>query len=236
MVAAGIDVAKDKVDVALSDGTYLGHFRQDENGLAELIKQLKKRSISGRVVLEASGGYERPALKALFVGGMNVCLVQPHRARHFARAMGQLAKTDRVDALMLARMAKSLGNELPSWAPPSRHLEELRALVDTRRKLLDDRDSNKLRCRQADPFVQKTLERVIKTLEREIKKLDTRIRKKIKRHSVLHEKSKALRSVKGVGEVLTATVLTTCLILPSLSIKPNSYRRGAWPLFLLLSA
>src|SRR5262245_46363056 len=103
-IGVGIDVSKDTLDVATSEGSSL-QVTNDVAGLARIVDVLGERSVH-RVVLEASGGYERDALLGLFEAGLPVVLIQPIRARHFARALGRYAKTDAIDATMLARMAQ----------------------------------------------------------------------------------------------------------------------------------
>ena len=103
-VGIGIDVAKNKVDVASSDGTWTTVFKTNKEELAALVRECVARA-PYRVVLEASGGYERPVLLALHAAQLPVVMVHPRRARAFATALNIRAKTDRIDAMVLAEMA-----------------------------------------------------------------------------------------------------------------------------------
>jgi transposase len=203
-IGIGIDVAKDKVDVALSDGTYLGEYKQTKRGLAALVRQLPP---DGRAVVEASGGYEREVLQALHDGGVEVILIQPMRARHFARALGLLAKTDRIDAAVLALMAVQAVERHVRWQPPREAVARLRALVDTRRTLVQDRDVYALRIRAAAGDALKALKRVGQTLTKEIKTLDAKIRRLAKQDDQLEADLQTLTATDGIGPVTATTLL-----------------------------
>ena len=205
-IGVGIDVSKDKVDVALSDGTYLGVFHHHD--LAELAQVVQQRNESiACVVLEASGGYERPVLEALFLAGTELVLLQPARARHFAHAIGRLAKTDRVDAHVLSTMAAVLADELPRWEPTEPHLVELRALVDTRRKLVDDRDTYSRRRRGAHEAVLDVLVDMREVLADRVKQIDRQIRQLLDAHDALRAEVEVLSAVQGVGTVTATTLI-----------------------------
>ncbi|MCB9743064.1 MAG: transposase [Alphaproteobacteria bacterium] len=118
-VGVGIDVSKAKLDYATSDGALQGVLLRTPEGLLNLVRELEQLDVH-RVVLEASGGYERLVLEVLHAAGLPVVLIQPMRARHFARALGRRAKTDAIDALVLARMARLAVDEHPLWRPPVR--------------------------------------------------------------------------------------------------------------------
>ena len=113
-IGVGIDVSKDTLDVATSDESITLRVSNDEAGFATIIEAMRQVVVH-RLLLEASGGYERNALIALFEAGLPVVLVQPLRARHFARALGRYAKTDQIDAATLARMALLAVDDVPLW-------------------------------------------------------------------------------------------------------------------------
>lgn len=207
-ISVGIDVSKDKVDVAQSDGTNLGIYSRDSRGLGALARRLLEGDEQvERVVLEASGGYEAEVLDALYVAGHEVVMLQPLRARHFARALGRLAKTDRVDAYMLALMGDKLADELRPWEPLSEPLRELRGLVELRRQLVGDRDAYRLRRRQAHAVAKPTLASVEQTLSAEVKAITARIKELIAAHDALKSEADALVGVDGVGTITAATLL-----------------------------
>ena len=130
-IGVGIDVSKDTLDFATSDGDLSRRVSNDAKGVAQIVSALRRRKVH-RVLLEASGGYERDALVALFDAGLPVVLIQPVRARHFARALGCYAKTDAIDAAVLAKMARLAVDEVLLWEPTEEALADLKALVERR--------------------------------------------------------------------------------------------------------
>src|SRR5262245_59582204 len=113
-VGVGIDVSKDWLDVAATGAAVAWRVPNSSGGLDRLVRQLSEVDVH-RIVLEASGGYETLPLERLHAAGFAVVLVQPMRARHFARALGEYAKTDAIDAHVLARMALLAVAEAPLW-------------------------------------------------------------------------------------------------------------------------
>src|SRR4029453_3921959 len=169
-IGVGIDVSKDTLDVATSDGSITLGVNNDEAGFATIIEAVREVGVH-RVLLEASGGYERNALIALFEAGLPVVLVQPLRARHFARALGRYAKTDKIDAAMLSRMALLAVDDVPLWAPTEEALADLKALVDRRRTLLTFRDAEEKRVRLAGPIVRDQIKAVVADLKGKVRDL-----------------------------------------------------------------
>ncbi len=142
----GIDVSKDKVDVASSDGAVRWTVGRTPAALRKLAEELAEGS-AHRVVVEASGGYAQAVLVALYAAGTPVVLVQPARARSFAKALGRRAKTDRIDAAVLALMAVHAVGQTPLWEPLSDELATLRGLVFRRKQLVDFIDAETTRRR-----------------------------------------------------------------------------------------
>ena len=157
-VGVGIDVAKDKVDIATSDGVTHQVVRQSARELAALARKLAKMQVH-RVVVEASGGYEADVLIALHEQGLPVVLVQPGRARSFARGIGKLAKTDAIDAWVLSRMALVGVDDTPLWQPLPADTQRLRALVHRRLQLVRQIDAETKRKRGASGFALESIER-----------------------------------------------------------------------------
>ena len=234
----GIDISKNKVDVAVSDGTYLGQFARSPSGLVDAVKALKAHSEDfGRVVVEASGGYEKLVLHLLYQAGFDLVLLQPVRARNFARALGRQAKTDRIDSLVLAKMAAVAVNEQPLWRPLKQREAELRSLVDLRRTYLQDREAYKLRLRKAHAKVKASLQRHIASLKAEIATLDDEIKALLKDGGELQRKAKVLQNVQGVGVVTSATLLARVPELGSIGrrqiaalvgVAPITRESGTW--------
>ena len=169
----GVDVSKEKLDVCLLPGGEVWSFANDPNGHAQLIAWAHSLR-EALVVVEATGGYERPAMFALQDAGLAVALVNPRQVRDFAKGICQLAKTDALDAAVLAEFAR-LVNPSPS-EPTSERQRELDALVTRRRQLLETRVAEQNRVGQTtDRFIQKTLGKVLRTVDGQVKAIEERI-------------------------------------------------------------
>jgi transposase len=201
----GIDVAKDWLDVASTETVAPWRVRNSAEGLSQLVAQLGAVDVH-RIVLEASGGYEAAALERLHAAGLAVVLVQPLRARHFARALGQYAKTDAIDAHVLARMALLAVDDAPLWAPATEQVADLKALVDRRQQVLVLRDGEKKRLRFARAVVRADLERAVADLTTQVADLERRIDALVASSPRLAAEVELLESVRGVGRVSAATL------------------------------
>lgn len=203
-VGVGIDVAKAWLDVATTaDSPW--RVPNSAAGLTALVRQLAGRAVH-RIVLEASGGYETAAAAALHAAGFAVVLVQPVRARHFARALGQYAKTDAIDAAVLARLALLAVDDAPLWEPVAAAVADLKALVDRRQHLLVLRDGEKKRLRFARSIIRADLERAVEALTAQVADLTRRIDALLSTQPSLAADVEILESVRGVGRVSAATV------------------------------
>lgn len=201
----GVDVCKDRLDVCVLPGAELLAFDNDESGHAKLLAMLEERP-GCRVVLESTGGYERAALFALQDAGVYVTLANPTQVRDFAKGIGQHAKTDQIDAFVLAefvRLAAPAATEKTS--EKQRELDEL---VTRRRQLLETLVAERNRGRLVrDKFVRKTLERIDKALAKEVKSLEDRIAKLLESDDQWKKKLELLKSVPGVGPVVASTLV-----------------------------
>jgi transposase len=206
-VFVGIDISKDKVDVACRGASGIAPvWERAESALEQLSRELVSVGTC-RVVLEASGGYERAVLDALQAAGVEVFMVQPARARHFARSLGRYAKTDAIDASVLAHMAEVAVEDDQPWRPREDDVERLRELVHRRDHLVTHIDAETKRLRAADQaVVRRSIERVLAVLSDERTALEERIQELGERSELLAPKIEALTSVAGVG-LLTAAVL-----------------------------
>lgn len=202
-VYIGVDVAKRWIDVF---DPQEGHVRVPTAELARFARQLPEGVL---VVFEASGGYERALVAALQKAGVPSARVNPRQAREYARATGRLAKTDRVDACMLAEMGSALGLEAtPSLGKAARRLA---ALVARRDDLVAMRVQEKNRLAQAhDPAVKADIRSMIALLDRRVAKADTAIADQIATDDALAARAERLRTAPGIGPV-TAAVLTARL-------------------------
>ena len=211
-VGGGIDVSKDWLDVATTLDDAPWRVPNDAEGLKELVAQLRDVEVH-RVVLEASGGYEVAALHQLHESGVAVVLVQPMRARHFARALGQYAKTDAIDAKVLARMALVAVDEAPLWEPVDDVVADLKALVERRQHLLTERDGEKKRLRLARDVVRPDIEASVERLTTQIKDLEQRIDDLVASSHRIEAEVERMESVRGVGRITAASLR---VLLPEL--------------------
>lgn len=219
-VFVGIDVSKDKVDVACRGGTGVAPvWERTEAALEQLAQQLCSLGTC-RVVLEASGGYERAVLDALSSAGVEVFMVQPARARHFAKSLGRYAKTDGIDAQVLAHMAEVAVEDERPWRPREDDVEQLREFVHRRDHIVTHIDAETKRLRAAnDVAVRKSIERVLKVLCEERAALEERIKKLGERSEFLAPKFNALTAVTGVGFLSAAVLISE---VPELGTLPRN--------------
>jgi len=225
----GIDVSKKRVEVALSTGRSLGTHERSVEGLTALINQVRALNTKiDRVVVEATGGFERLVCLAFVEAGFDVALVQPARARAFARASGKYAKTDAIDALVLAKMHVVLAS-LPKWKPLPATLEKLRTLSNTRDSLVQHRDDLKRTKRSMLPAAGVHLDRVIKAIQTEVQRVEKAMHTLVQR-TRLRELVEVLEQVKGVGRLTAITLLVHMPELGTLNRAQISALAGVAPL------
>ena len=200
----GIDVAKDAMEVFVAPESRRFAFENTGDGIAQLVKELGSLE-SVHVVFEATGGYEAELSEALTRAKVRFTRINPRLARDFAKALNRLAKTDRIDAELLAEFGKCL-KPTPTVLPDemSRLLHDL---VSRRRQLVDMRSMEQVRLKQARAkrLVQ-SLERTITFLTKQIKSLDDDICTSCKALPAFEVRDEALRSIKGVGPVTRSTL------------------------------
>ena len=201
----GIDVSKARLDVATRPAAAAFHVANDPAGLAELVARLGPLA-PALVVPEATGGYELPAVAALRAAGIAVAAVNPRQARDFARGVGRLAKTDAIDAAVLAHFAEAVRPE-PRPAEPAERAA-LDALLSRRRQLIEMRvmESNRLEtC--ADPAVRDGIGRHVAWLEAEEAEADRTLEEAVRASPAWRGRDELLRSIPGVGPVVSRTLL-----------------------------
>jgi transposase len=203
-VWAGIDVSKAELAVNLLPLGETMRYARDEEGIGRLAHELKRLRVR-LVVLEATGGLELPVVLALVRAGVPVHRCEPARARHFAKALGVRAKTDPVDASVLARFAAS-GELLPQTFA-SEEVRQLDALVTRRRQVVDliTVESNRLHA-SADKACRTSIRQLLRMLIHQRHKLDDQIAEALERVPELKAKTELLRSAPGVGKVVAATL------------------------------
>lgn len=210
----GIDVSAAHLDVGVRPSGEVKRYPNDTRGIATIMDEIVPLGPSG-VVLEATGGFEMPIAGELELVGLPVSLVNPRQVRSFARATGKLAKTDAIDALLLAQFAEAV--KPPVRPLPDEETRELRALVDRRRQLLEMLTSERNRLRRASKRVGRLIQEHILWLRQQIDDLDKDISELIRSSPMWRAQEDLLRSVPGVGRVLSCTLLTHLPELGSLN-------------------
>jgi transposase len=187
----------------------------DEAGIEDLVERLKSLH-PARIVLEATGGYEMPALSALGAAGLPAVAVNPRQTRHFAKAAGLLAKTDALDALALGRFAEAMKPEIRPI--PDAAAQELSALIARRRQLVGMLTAEKNRRRPSVPKrLHKDLDKHIGWLEEALRRLDDTLQKTIRSSPLWREKDDLLQDVKGIGPKTSAVLIAALPELGQLS-------------------
>jgi transposase len=226
-VFVGIDVAQAELVIALRPTEESWTVGNDEPGIAALLRRLRPMTVT-LIVLEATGGYERAVVAALATAGFPVVVANPRHVRDFARGTGQLAKTDLVDARILALFAERVH---PTPRPlPDAATQALEALLARRRQLLDMLTAERNRLAHAGPPIAQDLRRHIHWLERRLGKLDDDLDQQIQRSPVWRTKDDLLQSAPGVGPVLSRTLLAALPELGRLNHKQIAALVGVAPL------
>ncbi|MCC7144979.1 MAG: IS110 family transposase [Phycisphaeraceae bacterium] len=202
----GIDVAKQHLDCAVLPQAHTSQFTYDPPGLQALGAHLQALAPK-LIVLEATGGLERPLVAELLAANLPVAVVNPRQARDFAKATGQLAKTDRLDALLLARLAQQVQPRVKTAENPQR--QALADLVARRRQLLTMRTMESNRRQQASAKVVRcSIDSVLKLLDRQIDQIDRQVSDTIRQDPLCQQIDAILRSVPGVGPATSAMLLS----------------------------
>jgi transposase len=220
----GIDVSKEHLDVGIVPTGEVTRFEQDR--LAEMVKTVIAAQPE-LVVMEATGGYHARAAAALAIGGVAVAVVNPRQVRDFARASGQLAKTDRIDALVLARFGEAVE---PEPRPlKDEQLQELEGLSQRREQLsgmiVMERNRLLTACRPVAINIRKHIE----WLEKQLDEVDKDLRRKIRDSDIWRQKDQLLQSAKGVGPTLSARLIASLPELGRLNRKQISALVGVAP-------
>jgi transposase len=226
-VYVGIDVSKDTLDIAVLDKKSIVQFANTKHGIAKLVRHLKQVRPK-LIVVEATGGYEEAAVLALFEARLPVARVSPQRVRQYARAKGLLAKTDRIDAQLLADFGKNLQPRL--FVGKSEERKRLSGLVGRRKQLNAMLQAEKNRLRSTPMEMKASVKRVIACLQAELKELEAQIHKFMKEHEEFSQQEKLLRTAKSVGPVTAATLLADLPELGQLDRKQIAALVGVAPM------
>jgi transposase len=200
----GIDVAKEKLDLAVLGEARVNQSSNDSAGIESLVSQMQERKPE-LIVVEATGGYQRAVVLGLFHAGLPVAVVNPLRVRQYARACGKLAKTDRIDALLLAEFGKQVQpRRFEAQSEAGRYLE---ALLVRRKQLEEMLKAEKNRLRTVHQALRTSIEAMIEHLKAEMRQLEAEVRKFMDEQECWKEKREILVSAPGIGVVTTATLL-----------------------------
>jgi transposase len=207
MTAVGIDVGKRALDVAIFGEPKVHRFSNTVAGIRRLIRLLQDRE-DVRIVVEATGGYEEAVLAACAEAGLWIARVNPRQARHFARAIGQLAKTDNLDARMLAEMVQAFHARLRAHVPLAPWQTELRGWLRRRHQIIEAIQRTRQQLAMTLPAIRPLMKKTLIALQREQTLVDAAMKQLLQVHA-----TPAMRSSKGLGPMFQASVLA---LLPEL--------------------
>jgi len=223
----GIDVSKQQLDIAVHPTQERWQVAYDEAGSAQVVRRLRELAPC-RIVLEATGGWEVPLAAALAAAQLPVVVVNPRRVRAFAQAIGRLAKTDALDAQVLAHFAQAVR---PPLRPlPDAPAQELAALLARRRQVVGMLTAERHRLGIALPAVRPRLQAHVQWLEQERAELEERLRQRLQASPVWRVQDDLLRAVPGVGPTLALTLLADLPELGRLSRHQIAALVGVAPL------
>lgn len=224
MTAVGIDVGKANLDVAVDGRAGVKRYANTRSGIAKLVTWLQGLE-APRIVLEATGGYEEPVLEACCDAQLWVSRVNPRQARNFAKATGELAKTDAIDARLLALMARLLVDRLRPYTAPLPWQRELRDWLRRRSQVVVAVQAHKQQAALAPAAVRALTLRTLAALKRELAAVESAVKALIEQHA-----TPALRSSKGLGPVFQASMLALLPELGELSRRQIAKLVGVAPM------
>lgn len=226
-IAVGIDVSKDRLDVAVRPGGEAFAVERNASGLDRLAERL--RALSPQfVALEATGGFETIAAAALGAAGLPVVVVSPAQVRAFAKAIGQRAKSDPIDAAVIAHFAEATRPDVRPLPDAATRL--LADLVARRRQIVEMIGAERQREKRITVLrLRKSIGRVVTMLEKELSSLDTDIGDAVRGSPVWREKEDLLASVPGIGPMIARTLLADLPELGTLSGKQIAALAGLAP-------
>ncbi len=227
IIAVGIDVSKDRLDVAFRPSGETFAVERNASGLDRLIERLRQLSPS-IVALEATGGFETIAAAALAAAGLPVVIVNPAQIRAFAKAVGQHAKTDPIDAGVIAHFAEATRPEPRPLADEATRL--LGDLIARRRQIVEMMAAEGQRERRVtNKRLKKSIVRLRKVLEKELAELDGEIDDSVRGSPAWREKEDLLASVPGIGPIIARTLIAELPELGTLSRKQIAALAGLAP-------
>jgi transposase len=222
----GIDVAQDELVVMVQPTGTLSRWTNDDGGCQALVAMVRPLAPT-RIVVEGTGGLEQPLVADLAEAGLPTVVANPAQVRHFARGVGQWAKTDPIDAAVLAHFAKEA--RLPPRPPVDAATRALRALVVRRRQVRDLRVAERHRRARTHPVAQPSIDRVIGLLSAELHDLETAIAAHLMLDPTWRAKQTVLASVPGIGAVVAATLVAELPELGTIDAKAIAALVGVAP-------
>lgn len=223
----GIDVSKDRLDVAVLGERQERQVENTREGIARLVREMVDLQPE-LIVVEATGGYQRAVVEALCEAGLAVAVVNPARVRQFARACGLLAKTDRLDAQVLAVFGQKV--QPKRYEGKSEAEKQLSALLVRRKQLEEMLKAEQNRLRTISPSLRSSVERIIAILKEEKKRLEEQIQQFLREQKAWQEQREILSSAPGVGMVTTATLLADLPELGTMDRKKIAALVGVAPM------
>lgn len=227
MLVIGIDVSKDRLDVAATSPSVASfHVPRHHDGLADLVEKLRPLGAE-RIAVEATGGFETVVVAALAAAGLPVVVVNPAQVRAFAKALGKRAKTDPIDAAVIAAFVAA--TKPPIRPLPDEETEALADLVARRRQIIAMIGAENQRLKRASARTAKSIRRLLKALETELSDIDHDIDDSIRRSPNWLEKVELLKSVPGIGDQIARTLLAELPELGSLDRREIAALAGLAP-------
>ncbi len=227
-VYIGIDISQDNLDIADYPTEQIWKHKNSHGGIAKTVAKLKGLNPK-LIVMEATGGLETPLRQALDQAGLPVAVINPRRIRDFARSMGILAKTDKLDAKIMAYFAAKI--EPTPHPPPDEASQKLENLLARRNQISNMLTAEKNRLKQStNKAIQVRIQDHIKWLESELKGLDKELKDNIRQNPLFMKKIKLYRSMPGVGDVLSYTLLANLSELGGLNQREIASLVGVAPL------
>jgi len=222
----GIDISKERLDVAALPSGLKWQFSNDEAGLNKLLVKLKKQ-FPTLIVMEPTGGFEAPLASILTAEGLPVAIVNARQIRDYARAVGKLAKTDSLDAMVIAEFAQKVEPEVRQLRDEEN--QEIKDMVSRRRQLMEMLTAEKNRLATARKVIKPNIMAHIKWLTQELEDLDRKLRQQIEDSPIWREKDDLLRSIPGVGKVTSTTLLAELPELGTLNRREIASLAGVAP-------
>ena len=211
----GIDVSKTALDLAQWGQKEVTRFENNATGIATMVEMLSSETAVTLIVVEASGGFEQTMVTELAAASLPIVVVNPTRVRNFARAKGQLAKTDQIDAQVIADFAQTIRPEVRPLGTEEQQL--IKALVTRRRQLIDIQTGEKNRRTTTNPELLPRLEKHLDWLATELAEIEEDLNDWIDKNAQWREKRASLESVPGVGKVTSFALLAELPELGTLS-------------------